>query len=48
MASKGFLGGGAILVAILMALTVFLEWSNNLHYLWAAIVLIWGIMAFSD
>tara|TARA_Y100000310_G_C20691915_1_gene822848 strand:- start:2194 stop:2340 length:147 start_codon:yes stop_codon:yes gene_type:complete len=44
MLSKNVMGGGAILVAVLMALTVAMGWSSSLHYLWAAVVAIWGIL----
>jgi len=44
MLSKGVMGGGAILVGILIALNESMTWSGSLNYLWAALVLIWGIM----
>lgn len=44
---KKIMGGGAIVVGILIALTTFQGWSDNLQYLWAALVLIWGIIAFT-
>ena len=43
MLSKPVLGWGAILVGILIALTEFLTWTGNLNYLWAVLVLVWGI-----
>lgn len=46
MFSKSVMGGGAVLVAILLALTEMLGWSGDLNYLWAVLVLIWGIAAF--
>jgi hypothetical protein len=46
MLSKGMMGGGAVLVAILIAVTELMSWSGSLHYLWALLVLIWGIMSF--
>tara|TARA_Y100000310_G_C20352502_1_gene655054 strand:- start:115 stop:261 length:147 start_codon:yes stop_codon:yes gene_type:complete len=41
--NKNVMGGGAIIVGILIALTVFMDWPNSLHYLWSVLVLIWGI-----
>ncbi len=46
MFSKGVMGGGAIIVAILIALTTYMSWPDYLHYIWAVIVLLWGIMSF--
>jgi len=46
MLSKGMMGGGAVVVAILLALTEFLGWTGNLNYLWAVLVLLWGLAAF--
>ncbi|GEM_PF-3047273 len=46
MVSKGTMGWGAIIVAILMALTVAMDWNMSLHYLWAVLVAIWGFMSF--
>lgn len=40
-----FTGWGAILLSVLMALTVALKWPNWLHYIWAAMVLISGLLA---
>ena len=42
--SKGMMGGGAVLVAVLMALTQLMGWAGYLNYIWAALVLIWGLM----
>ncbi len=36
--------GGAILLAVLIALSTFFNWPRKLDYLWAAIALIWGIL----
>jgi hypothetical protein len=44
--NKNIMGGGAILVAILMALTTWRVWPDYLDYIWAALVAIWGILAF--
>lgn len=44
--SKVMMGGGAILVAIAMALTQYLGLPGYLHYVWAGLVLIWGFTAF--
>lgn len=38
-------GWGAIALAVVMALTVMLKWPNKLHYLWAALVLISGLLS---
>ena len=46
MISKKTMGWSAVLVGILMALTEYMSWNGNLHYLWALLVLVWGIMAF--
>ena len=45
MLSKTQMGWGAIVVGVLIALTQLFGWSGNLHYLWAVLVLIWGIVA---
>jgi len=44
MLSKKVLGGGAILDGVLIAATEFMNWSGNLHYLWAVLAVIWGIV----
>lgn len=46
MASKGIIGGGSIIVAILIVLTVLMEWPSWVHYISAALALIVGIMSF--
>lgn len=46
MLSKSVMGWGAVIVAILMALTQALSWTGSLNYLWAALVLIWGFLSF--
>ena len=38
-------GLGAILLSILMVLTVALNWPKWLHYVWALLVLISGILS---
>lgn len=48
MVSKGMMGGGAILVAILLAATEGMQLPGYLNYIWAALILIWGIMAFKE
>ena len=45
MALQQFLGSGAILLAILITATEGLKWPRFLHYIWAALALIWGIVA---
>lgn len=39
-------GAGAILLAILIAATEGLKWPRWLYYVWAAVSLVWGILAF--
>ncbi len=46
MTSKQTMGWGAVVLAILVALTEALTWSGSLNYLWAVLVLIWGFMSF--
>ncbi|MEX0933029.1 MAG: hypothetical protein WDZ77_02960 [Candidatus Pacearchaeota archaeon] len=43
MFSKEVLGWGAIVVGILMGLIEFMDWSGQLNYLWAVLVLLFGI-----
>jgi uncharacterized protein (DUF983 family) len=40
-----FMGWGAIVLAVLMALTVALKWPKWLHYVWAVMVLVSGILS---
>lgn len=37
--------GGAILLGVLIALSTYFEWPRKLDYLWAAIAVVWGLMA---
>ena len=37
------MSGGAILLAILIALTTVFRWPSWLNYIWAALALIWGV-----
>jgi hypothetical protein len=46
MALKLFMGGGAILVAVLLGLTQYMAWPGYLNYVWAVLVLLWGLIAF--
>lgn len=48
MVSKTMMGGGAILLAILIVLTVVLSLPETLHYIWALVALVWGILTFMD
>ena len=41
---NSFLGGGAILLALLIVLTTALKWPKWFYYVWAALALIWGII----
>lgn len=40
-----FMGWGAIALSVFMVLTVVLKWPNWLHYIWAILVLISGILS---
>ena len=40
-----FTGWGAIALSVFMTLTVALKWPNRLHYIWAILVLISGILS---
>ncbi|MBI2057364.1 MAG: hypothetical protein HYT63_00030 [Candidatus Yanofskybacteria bacterium] len=44
--SKKTMGWGAVLVAVLIAATQYFNLSANLNYLWALLVLVWGLKAF--
>ena len=46
MCSKGVMGWGAVLVAVLLALTQAMGWPGYLNYIWAVLVLIWGFSCF--
>ncbi|HEY4481685.1 MAG TPA: hypothetical protein VI489_02420 [Candidatus Brocadiaceae bacterium] len=48
MMSKEVMAGGAVLVGVLIAATQYMGWSGTLNYLWAALVLIWGIVEFTQ
>lgn len=41
-----FFGGGAILLGALIAATEALKWPRWMHYIWAALALLWGVMTF--
>ena len=45
MISKKYMGIGAIVVGLLIAATQFMNLPNELNYLWALLVLIWGCVA---
>ena len=47
MALGTFIGGGAILLAILITATTALKWPKWLNYIWAALAFIWGIVGLS-
>lgn len=40
-----FMGWGAILLSVFMVLTVALKWPNWLYYIWAALVLVSGLLS---
>ena len=44
---ESVMGGGAILIALLIAATQLLKWPKWLNYVWAVIILIWGVLAFT-
>ncbi|MEK6914370.1 MAG: hypothetical protein AABW83_01855 [Nanoarchaeota archaeon] len=44
MLSREVMGGGAVVVGILLALTELMQWPGSLNYIWATLVLIWGIL----
>ena len=44
--SKQMMGWGAIVVGVLIVLTELMGWRGDLNYLWAVLVLIWGVKAF--
>ncbi|MBT4596028.1 hypothetical protein HOC99_03765 [Candidatus Woesearchaeota archaeon] len=48
MLSKEVMAWGAIIVGILMALTKFMSWNESLHYLWAVLVLLWGVLRLQE
>ncbi|MBI2044106.1 hypothetical protein HYT24_01960 [Candidatus Pacearchaeota archaeon] len=48
MLSKEMMAGGAVLVGVLIAITQYMGWSGTLNYLWAALVLILGIVEFTQ
>lgn len=44
MLLKEIIGGWAIVVGVLIAFTKFMQWPDSLNYLWAVLVLIFGIL----
>ena len=46
MFSKTIMGSGAVVMAIVISLTTLLAWPDYLQYIWAAIIVIWGIINF--
>lgn len=47
MSSKIIMGSGAILAAVLIALTELLNWPGYLQYVWALLIAIWAIVIFA-
>lgn len=46
MALEGYMAaGGPIVLGILIALGVALKWPNWVNYIWAAIAILWGLIA---
>jgi hypothetical protein len=43
MLSKEVMSWGAVAVGVLMGLTELQDWNGNLNYLWAVLVLLWGV-----
>jgi|TARA_B100000315_G_C14570631_1_gene585278 hypothetical protein len=41
--SKEVMGWGAVAVGVLMGLTEWQSWNGYLNYLWAVLVLLWGV-----
>jgi len=46
MASKEIIAGGPVLLGVAIALTEYMQWNGSLHYLWAAVAVVWGIWAY--
>jgi len=44
MLSNKMMGWGAIIMGVLIAATAMMGWPVSLYYLWALIVLAWGVM----
>lgn len=44
MPSKGLMGWGAIILAVLIALGELMTWPGWTSYVWAVLALLWGIM----
>jgi len=44
MSLKIILGAGAILDGVFIVGTQYLGWSSDLHYLWGALAVVWGII----
>ena len=44
--SKQIMGGGAIFVAFVMMATQYFGLPGYLNYIWAVLVLVWGLRAF--
>ena len=44
--SKKMMGGGAIFVAVAMTATQYFGLPGYLNYVWAVLVLVWGLKAF--
>lgn len=45
MLSKQYMAWGAIVVSVLITATEFLALPNWLNYVWALLVLLWGVLA---
>ncbi|MEK9194478.1 MAG: hypothetical protein AAB884_01575 [Patescibacteria group bacterium] len=44
--SKNLLGWGALVDGVLILMTQYFGWPDSLNYLWGALAVIWGIIAF--
>lgn len=46
MAYEAYMGAaGPIVLGVLIGLTELLKWPRKTHYIWAALAIIWGIIA---
>jgi len=43
--NKKTMGWTAVVVGVLMALTEYLAWTGSWNYLWAVLVIVWGLMS---
>ena len=48
MSAKTILGAGAILDGVLILVTEYFGFPGALHYLWASLAIIWGVLIFNQ